>query len=172
MRKLFSGGAMYSALPSLALAMLSASFTPGAVAQQSQSTYLRWTASSSAAGNPSLTYNVYRASSCAGTFAKINAAPVNLTTYLDNQPAPGIYCYQVTAVLSGAESNPSNDAIATILLEQQPSQKQTAPSSSAVSSEPPASAKAPCLHGGDLVDWIRCVADKARAAIAPPLPVH
>jgi hypothetical protein len=34
-----------------------------AVAQQSQSTYLRWAASSDAAANPSLTYNVYRASS-------------------------------------------------------------------------------------------------------------
>ncbi len=146
---------------------------PGAFAQQSQSTYLRWAASSSAASNPLLTYNVYRADSCAGTFAKINAAPVSATTYLDNQPSPGSYCYQVTAVLSGVESNPSNDATATILPIQPQSQPQTSANSPASSaSEPPASAKQPCAHGGDLVSWIRCVADKARAKIAPPLPVR
>jgi len=143
-----------------------------AFAQQSQSTYLRWTASTSAPGNPSLTYNVYRATSCAGTFTKINAAAVSATTYLDNQPAPGSYCYQVTAVLNSAESAPSNDATATILPIPSQPQQTSAASSTSSASQPPASAKAPCAHGGDLVGWIRCVADKARATFAPPLPVH
>jgi hypothetical protein len=140
-----------------------------AVAQQSQSTYLRWAASSDAAANPSLTYNVYRASSCSGTFTKINSAPVTATTYLDNQPPPGSYCYRVTAVLNGVESNPSNAATATILpLKTQPATN----SSSASEYKSPASAKQPCSHAGDLVNWIRCVAEKARAKITPPLPVH
>ncbi|MGH9738851.1 MAG: hypothetical protein ACRD4X_09720 [Candidatus Acidiferrales bacterium] len=140
---------------------------------QSQSTYLRWAPSASAAFNPSLTYNVYRANSCAGTFAKINAVPVTGTIFLDNQPPPGSYCYQVTAVLNSMESGPSNSATATILPIQPQSQPQASansPESSA--SEPPASAKQPCAHGGDLFSWIRCVADKARAKIAPPLPVR
>jgi len=154
-----------------ALIAVATFFAPSAFAQQSQSAYLRWTASSSAAGNPSLTYNVYRASSCAGTFTEISTA-VSSTTYLDNQPAPGSYCYQVTAVMNGIESIPSNDATATIL----PVQSQPLPpstSSSATSgTQPPASAKAPYSHGGDLVTWIRCVAEKARATFAPPLPAH
>jgi hypothetical protein len=133
---------------------------------QSQSAYLRWAPSSDAASNPSLTYNVYRGSSCAGTFTKLNASPVAATIYLDNQPPPGSYCYRVTAVLNGIESTPSNNATATIL----PLQKQSQTSSD--SSAPSASSKAPCSHGGDLVNWIRCVAAKARAKIAPPLPVR
>lgn len=145
------------------LAAVALCFAPEILAQ-SHSTYLRWAPSSSAAGNPSLTYNVYRASSCAGTFAKINSAPVTATVYLDNQPPPGSYCYRVTAVLNGVESNPSNDAMATIL----PLPALT--SASVNPTLPPASAKAACSHQGDLVDWIRCVAAKARAKIAPPLP--
>jgi hypothetical protein len=141
-------------------------FTASGTLAQSQSTYLQWAPSSSAASNPSLTYNVYRASMCAGTFAKINAAPVTATIYLDNQPAPGSYCYQVTAVLGGVESNPSNTATATIL----PLQLQ--PQATITSSTPPASAKAACSHAGDLVNWVRCVAGKARAKMAPPLPVR
>ncbi|MGH9687738.1 MAG: hypothetical protein ACRD5K_11670 [Candidatus Acidiferrales bacterium] len=140
-------------------------FAPGAFAQN-QSAYLRWAPSASAVGNPSLTYNVYRANSCAGTFAKINAAPVASTVFLDNQPPPGSYCYQVTAVLSGVESNPSNDATATILPLQPQSQAPANPSAA------PASAKAACSHSGDLVNWIHCVVEKARAKAAPPLPVH
>lgn len=132
---------------------------------QSQSAYLRWVASASAASNPSLTYNVYRASPCSATFVKINAASVTTTWYLDNQPAPGSYCYEVTAVLSGVESGPSNMAAATILpVQPQPQTKN--------SSAMPASANAACSHAGDLITWIRCVAAKARAKVAPPLPVR
>ena len=164
----------FVALPSLAAALAAVALliAPCALAQQSQSTYLRWTASSSAASNPSLTYNVYRANSCTGTFTKINAAAVVLTTYLDNQPAVGSYCYQVTAVLNGVESGASNDASVTILAVSSQSQQTSTNSSATSVTEPPASAKAPCQHGGELATWIRCVADKARALIAPPLPVH
>jgi hypothetical protein len=135
-------------------------------AAQSQSTYLSWVASASAASNPSLTYNVYRASPCSGAFVKINAAPVATPVYLDTQPAPGSYCYEVTAMLSGSESGPSNVAAATILPIQ--SQSQAATNSSAT----PVSAKAACSHAGDLIAWIHCVAAKARAKAAPPLPVR
>jgi len=139
---------------------------PAGAFAQSQSAYLTWAASASAASNPSLTYNVYRASPCSGSFAKINAGPVAATTYLDNEPAPGSYCYQVTAVLNGAESSPSNTAAATILpIQPEP---QSAPNSPAA----PASAKEPCSHADDLTAWIRCVASKARAKVAPPLPVR
>lgn len=172
MRLIFRIVAIRLAFLASTLAVMAIFSAPAALAQ-SQSTYLRWAPSSDAASNPSLTYNVYRASSCSGAFAKINTAPVTGTIYLDNQPPPGSYCYRVTAVLNGVESNPSNTATATILPSNLPSQTQqsggsTAPSSSA----PPASAKSPCRHAGDLVTWIRCVASKARAKIAPPLPVR
>jgi hypothetical protein len=145
----------------IAVALL-ALLAPAAGAQ-SESTYLTWTASSDAAANPSLTYNVYRASSCAGTFTMINAAPVSATIYLDNQPPPGSYCYRVTSVLSGVEGNPSNTATATILPVQPAAAAHPSPSE-------PASAKRSCSHAGDLLDWIRCVAAKPRStkAAAPP----
>ncbi len=179
MRKFFAGVSRClktcatMSLPLLTLAALAAPAAitmPAAIAQQSsQSTYLCWAASSDAAANSSLTYNVYRATSCAGTFTKINSAPVTATTYLDNQPPPGSYCYRVTAELNGVESNPSNNATVTIL----PLQTQPAASTSSTSAyQPPASAKQPCSHAGDLATWIRCVAEKARAKIAPPLPVR
>ncbi len=153
-------------IPAIITAIFVAIFAlPSCALAQSQSTYLSWTASASAASNPALTYNVYRASPCSGTFTKINAAPLDATSYLDNQPAPGSYCYEVTAVLNGVESTASNVAGATILpLQQQPQ--------SANPSAPPASAKVACSHAGDLVNWIHCVAGKARAKIAPPLPVR
>ena len=133
---------------------------------QSQSAYLRWVASASAATNPSLTYNVYRASTCAGSFSKISSAPVATTTYLDNEPGPGSYCYQVTAVLGGVESSPSNTATVTLLpLQQSPQGSQT-------SQSPPAFARQGCSHAGDLITWIRCVAARPRsnATSAPPAP--
>jgi hypothetical protein len=130
---------------------------------QTQSTYLAWSPSSDAATNPSLTYNVYRASSCTGTFAKINAAPVTTTNYLDNQPPAGSYCYCVTAVLNGLESNPSNTAIATIL-PVQPRTNQTA-------APPPTSAQEGCSHAGSLINWIRCVVSRPHPKPTRPPPV-
>ncbi|HXJ17935.1 MAG TPA: fibronectin type III domain-containing protein [Candidatus Polarisedimenticolia bacterium] len=130
---------------------------------QTQSAYLAWTPSRDAAANSSLTYNVYRAASCAGRFAKINAAPVTATTYLDNQPPPGMYCYRVTAVLSGTESAPSNTATATIL-PLRPTTKQFGASL-------PADAVQDCSHAGSLIRWIRCIATRPRPKPTRPPPV-
>lgn len=130
---------------------------------QTQSAYLAWTPSSDAAANPSLTYNVYRASSCAGTFAMINTAPVTTTSYLDNQPPSGSYCYRVTAVLNGLESNPSNTAVATIL----PRHPATNPTTGST----PASVQQGCSHAGSLINWIRCIAGRPRPKPTRPPPI-
>src|SRR5690242_18000628 len=55
-------------------------------------------------------YNMYRApftTSC-GTFAKVNSAPFTGTSYVDNNPAQGGYCYAATAVGAQGESGLSN----------------------------------------------------------------
>ena len=149
---------MKTAIPILALALVA----PAAHAQ-TQSAYLAWTASSDAATNPSLAYNVYRAASCSGTFAQINAAPIVTTNYLDNHPPAGSYCYRVTAVLNGTESVPSNTAAATILPLQRPANQTT--------SSPPASAQQGCSHAGSFLKWIRCVAARPRPKTKRPPPV-
>jgi hypothetical protein len=106
---------------------------------------ITWTASVDAAANPSLTYDIYRASTCGGHFVKINAAPVTGTTYLDASAATGAaYCYQVTAVLGGVTSAPSNQAIAAV--------------------PPPPDRRAMCEHHGPLIGWIRCVASRPKRA--------
>ena len=93
-------------------------FASPARAQHSAS--LSWTASSDAAANPSLGYNIYRlAGACpaSGTsgFTKLNASPVTTTTFSDATVALGAVCYYVTATLNGAESVPSNTASAVVL---------------------------------------------------------
>ena len=106
-------------------------------ARAQNSVRVSWTASSDAGANPSLIYNVYRAGSCPGQFTKLNSAPLLGTSYLDTNVAVGaVYCYQVTAVLNGVESVPSNQTIAAV----------------------PASADRPnpCQHRGALIGWIRC----------------
>ena len=81
---------------------------------------LTWTASTDAAANPLLSYNVYRlvgacpASGTAG-FAKINTTLVMTPTFTDANVGLGSFCYYVTATLNGAESVPSNAASAVIL---------------------------------------------------------
>ena len=69
---------------------------------------LSWTASSDAAANPTLTYNVYRApSACSASssFTKLNTAAITAVTYTDSTVTVGsIYCYSVTAVLNSSES--------------------------------------------------------------------
>jgi hypothetical protein len=81
---------------------------------------LTWTASTDAAANPLLSYNVYRlvgacpASGTAG-FTKINTAAVVTPTFADANVGLGSFCYYVTATLNGAESVPSNTASAVIL---------------------------------------------------------
>lgn len=105
--------------------------------------HLNWQASSSAAGNPSLTYNVYRASTCAGPFAQLNASGVASTGFVDTAVAAGAtYCYEVTALLSGTESVASNQVIAATPL--------------------PANRQPSCAHRGALIDWIRCVMARPR----------
>jgi fibronectin type 3 domain-containing protein len=104
---------------------------------------LSWTASSDAAANPSLTYNVYRAAACPEQFAKINSAPVTGTSYVDtNIGAGAAYCYQVTAVLSSVESVPSNQAVAAV--------------------PPGGDRQEACEHHGAIIGWIRCVAARPK----------
>lgn len=131
---------------------------------QSHSAYLAWIPNSDPAANPSLAYNVYRAPSCSGRFAKINAAPVTPTNYLDNQPPPATYYYRVTAVLNGAESSPSNTASATILPLQ--------PVTNQIFPPLPASAKQGCPHAGNLINWIRCIASRPHPKPPPHAPRH
>ena len=111
--------------------------TPAARAQHS--VILAWTASTDAAANPSLTYNVYRSPTCTGTFAKRNSSPITSTSYAETGVLPGSYCYQVTSVLSGSEGVPSNQAAVLI-------PAPLLPQHSA------------CAHRGSLAAWLRCVA--------------
>ena len=130
------------------LATLALAFTFGATPALSQHTVtIAWSPSADAAANPSLTYNVYRAPACPGQFAKLNISPVASTTYLDTSVATGAaYCYQVTAVLNGVESTPSNQAIAAI--------------------PPPANRQTACEHRGPIIGWIRCVAARPKKTAA------
>lgn len=105
---------------------------------------LNWAASADAAAHPSITYNVYRSSSCPGHFTQINPVPVVGTTYLDTATAVGAsYCYQVTTVLSGVESLPSNQVTASM--------------------PPPLNREANCEHHGPFIGWIRCVAARPKS---------
>lgn len=106
-------------------------------ARAQNSVRVSWTPSSDAAGNPSLTYNVYRANSCPGQFTQLNSVPLSGTSYLDTNVAMGAaYCYQVTAVLDGVESIPSSQATAAV--------------------PPPTNRQGDCPHRGTLIGWIRC----------------
>lgn len=87
---------------------------------QAHSVTLNWTASADAAGNPTLTYNVYRAAAACPTdgtqpagMAKV--ANVSAVTYQDTAVSVGqSYCYAITALLNGSESAYSNTAGGTI----------------------------------------------------------
>lgn len=81
---------------------------------------LSWTASTDAAANPSLTYNVYRSTSACPTSgvpigATKVASAVSGTSYTDSTIQVGTNCYYVTSVLNGAESMGSNTAAAVVL---------------------------------------------------------
>lgn len=117
-----------------------------APAHGQHSVTLAWTASTSAAGNPSLTYNVYRSSGCSGTFALVNTAPIGATSFLDLAVPPGTYCYQTTAVLAGLESTPSNEASAVV-------------PAVIVIAVPPGPSSG-CSHRGPLIGWIRCIGSR------------
>jgi fibronectin type 3 domain-containing protein len=118
--------------------VLTLAFVLGAVPARAQnSVRVSWTASSDAGGNPSLTYDVYRASSCPDQFTRLNSAPLSGTSYLDTNVATGaVYCYQVTAVLNGVESVPSNQTIAAV--------------------PAPTDRQSVCRHRGALIGWTRC----------------
>ena len=124
---------------SIAIAIILAMTLAAPAARAQHSVTLNWTASTDAAANPSLTYNVYRSPTCTGAFAKRNASPVAATSYVESDVLPGSYCYQVTSVLSGSEGSPSNQAAVLI-------PATTLPQQSA------------CAHRGSLAAWLRCVA--------------
>lgn len=104
----------------LAVGILVLIFAVSANAQNTHTVSLAWTASSDAAANSSLTYNVYRLNgACPATapaaisgsgFTKLNTTPITTTAYVDSGLAPGTYCYFASAFLNLTESNPSNDA--------------------------------------------------------------
>lgn len=80
---------------------------------------LGWTASSDAAANPTLIYNLYRLSgNCPATVTPGSGTAfkgITGLTYTDTPLAPGTYCYYATAYLNGAESVPSNTVQAVVL---------------------------------------------------------
>ena len=55
-------------------------------------------------------YNMYRApfTTACGTYAKLNASPFTGTSYTDQNPPQGFYCYAATAVDGTQESGFSN----------------------------------------------------------------
>jgi hypothetical protein len=102
------------------IGFLALALTFAAPAKAQHSASLTWTASTDAAANPTLGYNVYRlAGACpaSGTtgFTKLNTATVTTTSFTDSTISLGNACYYVTATLNGAESVPSNTASAVIL---------------------------------------------------------
>lgn len=88
---------------------LFAIFSAALFAQSNHSATLTWSDTTNPAGT---TYNVYRATgACAAGLTFTDIAPgVAVKTYVDSTVTPGVYCYQVTAVLNGVESAPSNQA--------------------------------------------------------------
>jgi hypothetical protein len=132
-----------------ALALLAVASAATAHAQHNVN--LAWTASADAATNPSLTYNIYRSSTCTGAFTKLNSTPVSSTNYLDTSMQQGSYCYQVTSVLSGTESEPSNQAAVVIGSPQVPEQ-------------------IGCPRRGNLITWLRCVRSESHAQPKRELP--
>ena len=99
-----------SATPPGPLALAPTGLSATLVKQKGGSAKLAWTQSAS----PGVTQNgIYRrtsAGSYGGALATINAT----TTYTDGRPAPGDYCYVVTALSCGGESASSNEACVTV----------------------------------------------------------
>jgi fibronectin type 3 domain-containing protein len=73
---------------------------------------LNWTASSSTV----VGYNIYRAYSPAGVYARVNSSLATTTQFIDTNVLPGTtYFYAVTSVDSNnVESATSNEASATV----------------------------------------------------------
>jgi|ERR1700761_477800 len=65
----------------------------------------------SSINDPTQTVNIYRAvGSCGNPFIQVATGITSNGPYIDPLVAPGYYCYQITAVQSGNESDPSNQA--------------------------------------------------------------
>ena len=85
---------------------------------------LTWTASTDAAANPTLTYNIYRFSGACpatapttvgtGGFTKINASAITALTFTDTGIGVGSVCYYGTSLFNGAESVPGVPAGGTV----------------------------------------------------------
>jgi hypothetical protein len=138
------------------LAFAALAFALGLAAASAQAQHnvsLAWTASTSAVGNPSLTYNVYRSSGCSGIFALLNTMPINATSFLDIAVPPGTYCYQATSLLAGLESTPSNEASAVV-------------PAVIIITVPPGPSNG-CSHRGPLIGWIRCIVSRPRGSKKP-----
>ncbi len=87
-------------------------FTAAILSAQGHNVTLNWTDTLNPAGT---TWNVYRApSACTASsvFVKLTATALTVKTYTDSTVVSGSYCFQVTAVLNGVESVPSNQASA------------------------------------------------------------
>jgi hypothetical protein len=87
--------------------------------QSPHSVQLNWNASPDQAANPTLSYNIYKApTACTNTpvFTKLAATAADALTFTDSSVSVGqSLCYQVTSVLNGLESVPSNSVTAVIL---------------------------------------------------------
>jgi hypothetical protein len=80
---------------------------------------LTWTASSDAAANPSMTYNVWRSSGVCGAASPMVQVATGLTalTYKDSAVAAAqTWCYGVTAQVGTAISPMSNEVAGTVPL--------------------------------------------------------
>jgi len=143
---------MKKSIPALA-ALMCVLALAAAPAHGQHNVSLVWTASTSAAGNPSLTYNVYRSSGCSGTFALLNTMPISATSFLDVAVPPGTYCYQATAVLAGLQSTPSNEASAVV--------------PAVVLITVPTGPSGSCSHHGPLIGWIRCIVSRPHGPKQP-----
>jgi hypothetical protein len=81
-------------------------------AQAAHSTTFTWVASSSAGA----TYNAYKQAGCAGTFVKLNTAPIIAASFTDTGMADGeINCYLFTAVVGTSESAQSQSQVARVV---------------------------------------------------------
>jgi hypothetical protein len=96
-------------------------FALPAFGQSAHSVTATWVASPDAVANPSITYNIYRATSTCPivapvVLAKIGSTAAGILTFPDTNVSVGnTYCYAVTAVLNGLESVDSQTAQAVIL---------------------------------------------------------
>lgn len=100
------------------LLALALAFAVPSQAQAAHNAVITWNASTDAAANPTLAYNIYKLSgSCPATapttvgtggFAKVNSSPIAGLTFTDTPLPIGPVCYYGTSILNGAESVPGS----------------------------------------------------------------